>query len=37
MPIWVWWFILGALVAWLIEWIIDWQYWRVRLRKTLTV
>lgn len=37
MPTWLWWFILGALVAWLIEWLIDWQYWRARLRKTLTV
>lgn len=37
MPTWLWWFILGALVAWLIEWVIDWQYWRARLKKTLTV
>jgi predicted flap endonuclease-1-like 5' DNA nuclease len=37
MPTWLWWFILGALVAWLIEWIIDWQYWRARLKKALTV
>lgn len=37
MPTWLWWFLLGALLAWLIEWVIDWQYWRARLKRTLTV
>jgi hypothetical protein len=36
MPWWLWWLILGALIAWLVEWLIDWFYWRSKLKTTIS-
>jgi chromosome segregation ATPase len=36
MPWWLWWLILGALIARIIEWLIDWRYWRAKLKTTVS-
>lgn len=35
MPSWLWWLLLGCLIAWLLEWAIDWAYWRARFRQRI--